>query len=198
VVDSPNLPLFDMAQIQESDTFAYINMAFRQWAIELAHRLTSGQAIVIDVYSPQWAANRALARRRRQMPHAIPDPRLDWRAGEISLLPLPNDSVSTAILCQIMGEFWQAGDREVLLKEIFRILKPNGRILVAERARTQINWLVMGPRALSLPTKEQWRQHFSNAGFHLRSEREMAGLIHCFRADKPTPTAGQQLPLLLE
>lgn len=193
----PHHVLFEMAQIQENHTLAYIDLASRHRAIELAQRLTSGQVIVIDVYSPQWAPGRALARQRERMSTAPTDPRLDWRSGEIGLMPLPDHSVSTAIVCLVMNEFWQHGDRQVLLKEVHRILKPNGRVLVAERARSRANWLVMGPMAIGLPSLEQWRRLLVAAGFQLRSERELEGLIHCFRADKPTRSAGEQLPLEL-
>ena len=50
---TPHHVLFDMAQIQSSDTFVFIDLGLRQRAIELGHRLTSGQILVVDVYSPQ-------------------------------------------------------------------------------------------------------------------------------------------------
>jgi SAM-dependent methyltransferase len=194
----PHHVLFDMAQIQANDTFAYVDLGLRYRAIELARRMTIGRAIVVDVYSPQWTPSRALVRWRNRMSAASQDPRMEWRSGNISLLPLPDHSVTAVIVCQIVSEFWQDGDQSLLLKEIFRILAPNGRVLLAERARTEINWLLMGPMAFNLPPVEKWRTMLTRAGFRVRNERELGGLVHCIRADKPTPTEAQQLALGLE
>ncbi|MGB5058289.1 MAG: hypothetical protein WBO48_06340, partial [Candidatus Promineifilaceae bacterium] len=100
-------------------------------------------------------------------------------------------------LCQVVSEFWQQGDRAALLQEINRILTPNGRILLAERVRSQTNWLVMGPGAVNLQSAEQWRDLLREAGFIVQKEQDLQGLIHCFRADKPTPAQARQLSLNL-
>jgi len=155
---------------------------------------------VIDVYNPQWNTNAAVQRGRLrvQAHHPAADPRLEWLDGGIRLLPLPDESVSAVFLEQILSEFWQFEDRQMLLREVFRILEANGRVLVAERVRSPTNWLVMGPLGWSLATAEYWHELLTQAGFTLRQERDIQGLVHCFCADKPPPTAGLQLPLKLD
>jgi ubiquinone/menaquinone biosynthesis C-methylase UbiE len=155
---------------------------------------------VIDVYNPQWNASAALrnGRQRVRARHLAADPRLEWLDGEVRLLPLPDDSVAAVFLNQILSEFWQPEDRQTLLRELFRILEPEGRVLVAERVRSRTNLLVMGPAVWQLPPADYWRELLTVAGFSLRQEKDIQGLIHCFRADKPSPTAGLQLPLDLE
>jgi hypothetical protein len=106
--------------------------------------------------------------------------------------------VTAVFLNQILFEFWQPEDRQTLLRELFRILKPEGQVLVAEQVRSRINLLVMGPSAWQLPPADYWRELLAAAGFSLRQEKDIQGLIRCFRADKPSPTAGLQLPLDLE
>ncbi len=195
----PHHVLFDMAQLRETDNFAYVDLHGRFQAIELGRRLTTGQIAVLDVYNPQLTPSRALVRSRTHQPHPpTGDPRFVWRNGGINLLPLPNESVTAVILNEVLSHFWQQGDQEILLREVRRILIPGGRILVAERTRTRNNWLHLGPAALRLVHSQDWRNLLRHTGFILRREQELHGLIHCFRADKPIPIEAQQLQLGLK
>jgi ubiquinone/menaquinone biosynthesis C-methylase UbiE len=101
-------------------------------------------------------------------------------------------------LSQVLSEFWQHGDRLALLKEAHRILAPDGRLLVAERVRTETNWLVMGPAALGLHGAGYWRNLLGQAGFRVQKEQQLLGLIHCIRANKPTPAEARQLAFELD
>jgi len=189
--------LFDMGQLKATDTFVYVDLGVRDFALQLSRRLTSGKIYVVDVYNPQWTTSSSLKRYRARQPHAPNDPRLVWQNGRFDLLPLPDKSVSTVILHRVVSEFWQQGDRAALLEEVHRILTPNGRVLLAERVRSQTNWLVMGPSALSLQTAAAWREKLEAAGFIVVKEEDLQGLITCFRADKPTPAQARQLSLNL-
>ncbi|MCA9934858.1 MAG: methyltransferase domain-containing protein [Ardenticatenaceae bacterium] len=190
----PHHVLFDMAQLRETDSFAFVALHGRSQAIELGRRLTTGQIAVLDVYNPQLTPSRVLARTRTPLsPPPSGDPRFVWRNGSISLLPLPNESVTAVILCQTLSQFAQAGDREILLKEVRRILLPGGRVLLAERVRTQNNWLALGPAAFNLETEQAWRDLLRRAGFMVRREQSLGGLIHCLRGDKPIPIEAQQM-----
>jgi SAM-dependent methyltransferase len=189
----PHHVLFDMGQVQATDRFVCIHLGLRRQALELGRRLTTGEIVMVDVYSPQWAPSQALNRWRTRMPATFVDPRYQWYSGDIGLLPLPDRSVQVVILCQVLSELWQQGDQLRLLQEVQRILVPNGRILVGERANSQANWLIMGPAALSLPAAAEWRALFTQAGFQGRQVQELQGIIHCFRADKPTATEATQL-----
>ena len=189
----PHHVLFDMGHIQATDTFVYIDLGYRRRAISLSRRLTTGRIVVLDIYNPQWMTSQALVRLRRRMLIPKPDPRLSFRDASMDLMPLPDKSVPVVILCQIASELWQRGDQITLLKEIHRVLTPNGRLLMAERTRTQTNWMVMGPLALSLKRQEDWQKLLQTAGFVVRRTQDLAGVISCFRADKPSPAEARQM-----
>ncbi len=190
--------LFEMGQFRETDRFAFVELDGRWQAIELGRRLSTGQVVVIDVYNPQVAPSRTLARSRANQPRPpAGDPRFVWRNGDIDLLPLPDESVTAVVLCETLAHFWQKGDQETLLQEARRILVPGGRLLLAERTRTRANWLHLGPAALTLSSSQSWRELLQQRGFILRREVDIGGLIHCFRADKPIPIEAQQLRLAL-
>jgi SAM-dependent methyltransferase len=192
--------LLTIGQIEPGDQVVCIDLGLRETAVAIAQRLTTGSVNVIDVYNPQWTPSSTLQRGRlrvRVHPPAA-DPRLEWLDGEIRLLPLPNRSVSAVFLNQVLGEFWQPEDRQTLLREAYRILEPGGRVLVAERVRSRTNMLVLGPVGWGLATADEWREMLAEAGFVPNQEKDIQGLICCFRADKPAPTGSLQLSLKLD
>jgi ubiquinone/menaquinone biosynthesis C-methylase UbiE len=195
---TPHHTLFDMGQLPATERFAYVDLGLQRQAIGLSRRLTTGQIIVIDIYNPQWTVSSWLVRWRAQQSSPLPDPRLSWREGSLNLLPLPDESVSTVMLCHVIGEFWQEGDRIALLKEAYRILQPQGQLLLAEPVRNQTSWIIRGLANLDLQTAAYWRKLLQQVGFRIRNEKNIAGLSHCIRAQKPTPSEALQLSFELE
>lgn len=189
----PYYILFDMASLAPEQDLVYIDVGLRQRPIALSRRLTSGRVVVVDIYTPQWMPSAALARWRQQWQHPPVDPRLNWRDGRIDLLPVPDNSVEAVMLCQICSEIWQDGDRELLLREVWRILKPNGRLLLAEPSRTQSAWAAHGLAAINLPTPDYWHQLLATTKFRFNREQDINGHIYCIIARKPAATEGQQL-----
>jgi SAM-dependent methyltransferase len=188
--------LFEMSGLRPQETLLHPNLGRRDTAARLARHLTTGRIIVVDLYHPQLTPSRSLARRRAQIgKEQRPDPRLIWRDGRLELLPVPDNSVKAVIMCQTAAEFWQHGDRLCLLRELYRVLAPGGRLLLSERVRSRTNGLVMGPALLQLPAATYWRDLLATAGFILVKEHDLHDLIRCFRADKPLPERARQLNL---
>lgn len=185
--------LFDFGQFRSDDTFVYLDVGLRWLPISMSRRLTTGQIIVIDIYNPNLTPDGSLARARRQVPHPRPDPRLSWRDGDISLLPLSDGSVSAVVLAEVASEFWQEGDRHMLISEIYRILSPGGRLILAERVRTPSNLVMMTLDGLGLTTAEYWRELITQAAFRIKREEILEDFIYFIRADKPLPYEGRQL-----
>lgn len=193
-----NLPshvLFELGQIMPTDNLVYVGLGLRDTPIQLSRRLTRGHLDAIDVYNPHVTPGPVLARLRRPTPPTLRDPRLTWIEGSIDLLPLPDASVELVAMSYTLVEFWQHGDRQRLLTEIRRILRPEGHLLLAEPARTRTQLLMLGPAALRLPPPEYWRRQLRDAGFNITREKEIAGYYFCFRAEKPLPGSVQQLAL---
>lgn len=192
---APQEMLFAMSQAAPTDELLYIDLGLRRPAIAVGSHLTTGSLTVVDVYNPQLTPGAALKRARGRAANALLDRRLHWYDSSIDLLPLPDVSVSAVFVNQVLSEFAQQGDRETLLREARRVLETNGRLLLAERIKTQSNWLVLGPGALRLEPAAYWRRLLTENGFEIKREETIQGMIHCIRADKPSPYAGKQLKL---
>lgn len=194
----PHHLLFDLGQLHERDRFAYLGLGLRERVLELARRLTIGRIVVIDLYNPQWTTGGSLIRLRQRAPSPVTDPRLNWQVGQVTLLPLPDESVPVIMLCETLSAFWQDGDRLALLQEARRVLGKNGRLLITERTRSRTNWLTLGPAAADLETADYWRSLLYQAGFRVEREHTLGDLVTCWRADKPTPAQANQLRLNLD
>lgn len=190
--------LFIMSQAQPEDKLAIIDLGLRRPAITLSHHLTTGQLVVVDVFNPQLNGGSELAKARGKAPHFQADPRLTRFDGNIELLPLPDSSVSAVFMPLVLSEFTQHGDRQKLLREVFRVTRPNGRLLCAEKNSNWLNWLSAGPNSSRFQPWSYWQNLLSKAGFEIIKTDELQGLTFCIRADKPSPFAGKQLSLGLQ
>lgn len=197
IYDNQNISqrLIRLGELQPEDILIHIDLGRRQLAIDLSRHMTTGRVTVIDVYNPQMTPGKELARARRQAKRPDPDPRLSWRDGKISLLPLADGSVPAVTMSEVASEFWQMGDRQQLFQEVFRILRPGGCILLAERLRTPTNLLVKGPAGLRLDPIANWEKLLLDAGFKIEKIVNLNDLICFLRGDKPAPVVKGQLPL---
>lgn len=184
-----------LGQFKADDTLLHIELGDRYLALALVRPLTTGHLHVVDVYEPSLMPARVLPRLRQQAPAQQVDPRLTWQVGRVDLLPLPNAAVFGVTVAGVAGQIWQEGDRQLLFDEIARVLRPGGRLLLAERVRSEVNWLALGPWAVSLPTAEYWEEKMRRAGLTPHSTATQRGLVHVIRADKRQGEAGRQLPL---
>jgi len=182
--DSITNALIERGSINPEDELVQIDLGERYQALNLSRRLTTGKVQVIDVYNPQLASERSLARSRENVGKLPQDPRLMIREGNINLLPFPNESVKVVVMVECLGRFWQRGDQLRLLSEIMRILKPGGRFLMAERVRSTSSTVALGPAGLRLPSVSYWHHILTDAGLELKSEEMVKNLIFCLRADK--------------
>lgn len=196
--DNPELQpadtLFNLGYLEPDDRIVHIELGERMQALRIARHLTTGHITVVDIYSPQMMPDRALAAMRRSAPPARPDPRLSWQVGDVDLLPLPDASVFAVTVIDTLNHFWQDGDRQKLLAEIYRVLRPGGRLLLAEETRTRSTWLLHGWGTPALLTVNDWRATLAEIGLTVTAEQELQGLMICFRADKLTAGVSRQLP----
>ncbi len=189
----PGEVLFNLSGVQPDGSVGYVDLGLHAQALIFSNYLTTGRLIIMDIYHPQMTPSRTLLRARKHAPPAYSDPRIIWYDSPIDLLPLPDRSITAVFAPQILSELHQHGDRVILLREMFRILRPNGRLLLSERTNTRINWLTLAPGITNMHAINYWRELLTQAGFVIQRVEDLQGLITCLRADKPSPFAGQQL-----
>ena len=185
--------LFEIGELSPTMTIVDINLGLREFPVALSRRLTTGKVIVLDVYNPLMAPNRALAKAHNDTERPASDPRLSWRDGSLNLLPLPDNSVQVVTLIQTASELWQDGDRLKLFQEAHRILRPGGCLLLAERMRTPVNLVVSGPGGLQFMPWPYWKDLIVQSNFKIGQRKSLRDLILCLRVDKRR--LGEKKPL---
>jgi SAM-dependent methyltransferase len=196
--ETPAKLLVTMSQLQPEEKVGCIDLGIRETPRFIAQFLTIGEIVVIDVFNPQSNPGSALRRARNHSQRPSFDPRINWVDGSVDLLPLSNHTVSAMYLNEVLSEYWLPGERERLLAEVWRVLIPEGRLLIAERVRTQTNLFYTGLQTSSWSTISDWRSLLATTDFIIQREEVRHGLMYFVRAKKPSPTSGKQMKLGLE
>lgn len=193
---TPERQILQIARLLADEEILVVDLGERYLALDLVRYLTTGTLTVVDIYNPQIFDSDIISRWRQEMPAAVRDPRLEWGSGSFNLFPVRNASQDVVVLVEILSELVQVGDRHLLMKEVFRVLKPGGRVVVVETPRTTMNSLLRGPAAFGLRPVGYWESLLQGAGF-ARVKPHMVNDVVCyFRAEKVEPLRGIQLPLL--
>ncbi|GMQ78122.1 MAG: hypothetical protein BMS9Abin02_0620 [Anaerolineae bacterium] len=174
--------------IDPDETIVDLHLWSKSTAVWISRRLTTGQVISIDVYNPQITTGSHLKRLRRTELKPMSDPRLSWRDADFTLLPLPDKSVPAVTLVESLSEFWQEGDRLKLLKEIYRILEPGGKLLLVEPMSTTANLLLKGPGIFRLRPMKYWHDLLVGNDFVFNKWEADRDIITCLlvsRSDDP-------------
>lgn len=191
------LYLFELGEIDPYDKIVQIDLGRKSVGMALVSRFTMGKITIVDVYHPELTPNPHLKQIRNRQPVPRFDPRLEWLVSDITLLPFPDGSVPAVLMQDTLRHFAYYGDQERLLKEIYRILKPSGRLLLAEYNRTWSNWFIFGWAAAQLATNQQWNNLLQQTGFYIYHQQLRHNITICWRVDKPTGISEYQIPLPL-
>ena len=104
-----------------------------------------GRVVGLDLYSDMLAVARTI---KLDPSSAAP---IEWREGDVSALPFENETFDI-VFCNFGLMFFP--DRVAALKEMRRVLKPDGRLALAVWGS-----IVKCPGQMAM--KESWRRHFT-------------------------------------
>jgi arsenite methyltransferase len=101
-----------------------------------AKRLTVGRATGIDVWSQvDQAANHPEATMENARLESVAE-RVEVRSGDARALPFQDASFDVVLSSWVIHNLARAGDREQIVREIARVLKPGGQIAIVDIRHT--------------------------------------------------------------
>lgn len=95
-------------------------------------------------------------------------------------VPLENSSLDGALLILAAHEIRDAAERAEFFRELRRVVKPGGQIIVAEHLRDMANILAYGPGAWHFHPRSAWLATFAQGGWSVAECRRANRFITLF------------------
>ena len=100
--------------------------------IGAAKRLTTGRAVGIDIWQAEdLSGNEPAATSNNAMIEGVAD-RVEVQTADARKLPFDDASFDVVLSCAALHNIYDAGERQTAVREIARVLKVGGRVLIVD------------------------------------------------------------------
>ncbi|GAB4460316.1 MAG: hypothetical protein Kow0031_39890 [Anaerolineae bacterium] len=155
----------------------------------LLQQIEGGHYFVVDIFDSEKMTDTALRRARQMEPPLDTDRRIYRRAAKPGSLPIPHNWADVVYCSFSLHELQSAEDRAAIFAEFARVLKPGGKLLIAEHSRDWLNTLAFGPGVLSFLPASTWKSCLDAASFTVTHHERWRGLVHLWVAEKSKDAA---------
>ena len=124
-----------------------------------AQRLTTGRAVGIDLWrSADQSGNSAEATQRNAIAEGVAD-RIELHTGDITALPFADNSFDMVVSSLAIHNISGRAGREKAINEAVRVLRPGGRLLIADIRGTRHHEAQLAKMGMSDVTRRRlgWR-----------------------------------------
>jgi SAM-dependent methyltransferase len=164
---------------RNEDRIVNIHAGFDETSSLLAKKFPSAELKVFDFYDPGKHTEISIARARKAVP-AFP--------GTISTattnLPLAEGSADAVYLILAAHEIRDRAERLLFFKELDRIVKPTGRIIVTEHLRDWPNFLAYNIGFFHFLPVAAWSETFRQAGLIICEQKKITPFITTYILQK--------------
>lgn len=142
-----------------------IHAGLDETSLALQEMYPAAEVTILDIYDPAEMPEPSIARARRDARSALAAVKADFRR-----LPLPNASTDLATVIFVAHELRRPASKEAFFRELERVIKPGGSILLVEHVRDAWNLLAFGPGAFHFFPRREWLRVAATTGFELSTE----------------------------
>ena len=146
----------------------------------LGRLFPEARATVWEIYDPAAMTEPSIARARRLTSCDGPAAHADFRR-----LPLQDCACDTIFVIFTAHELRSAQARLRFFKELRRVVKPQGHLLLVEHLRDLRNLLAFGPGVLHFYPRREWVLLANRAGFAIAREFNMTPFVKVFLLVRP-------------
>jgi SAM-dependent methyltransferase len=176
--------LVELGDLSEANVVLDITCGKLRGTRGMLSRLQHGHYFVIDIYDAEKMTDQALRHAREMEPPLEVGRRIYRRTGRPGSLPIPHNWADVIYCSFSLHELHNFANRQAIFVEFARILKPNGKLLIAEHGRDLPNLLAFGPGVLSFFSPAVWTKHMTDAGFAIQHHERWRGLVHLWVGER--------------
>jgi ubiquinone/menaquinone biosynthesis C-methylase UbiE len=177
--DLYKLSWIDKLQIMPGHHIVNIHAGFDETSALLQKKYPGSHLTVYDFYDPVKHTEVSIKRARKAYPQ-FPDT-VSINTAELNL---PEESVDVVFLILAAHEIRNENERIQFFKELKRIIRPEGKIVVTEHLRDAMNYFAYNIGALHFHSESTWLDAFKQAGLKIESEEKLTPFITTFILNK--------------
>ncbi|MDM8532414.1 class I SAM-dependent methyltransferase [Anaerolineales bacterium HSG25] len=176
--------LAELGELEKANVVVDVTCGKLRGSRGILPRFQGGHYFLIDIYDEAKMPDNALKRARSMEPALKAERRIFRRSATPNRFPLPHNWVDTITCSFSLHELQNQADRDAIFKEFARMLKPKGRLLIAEHGRDIPNAIAFGPGAYSFFSPATWQAHFETAGLKVTHHERWRGLVNLWVIEK--------------
>lgn len=165
--------------IPKNPKIVNINAGFDETSELLKRKLINAELTVLDFYDPMKHTEVSIKRARKAYP-----PYANTQQVKTNNLPLADKSIDMVFAILSAHEIRNKAERDSFFKELNRITKVNGQIIIMEHLRDISNFLAYNIGFFHFYSKKSWLATFSAASLELKKEIKTTPLITTFILEK--------------
>jgi SAM-dependent methyltransferase len=150
-----------------------IHSGIDETSLAIASMFPSSEGQIADIYDPREMTEPSIERARRLAAATLAA--TDWRA-----LPAPDQEFDTAFLIFAAHELRHHEARVRLFREIARVLRIGGELVLVEHSRDWANFLAFGPGFLHFFSARTWQNAANAVDLPIRLHRTVTPFVHVF------------------
>jgi SAM-dependent methyltransferase len=129
----------------------------------------------LDIFDPIEMTEPSIVRARDE--EEI-DPRTVY--ARFDDLPIPSGEADVALLLLAAHELRRSAARDAFFRELRRVVRPGGRVILVEHVRDLANFIAFGPGAFHFFSRRAWMRNAAAGGFELVREMRFTPLVRAF------------------
>ncbi len=152
-----------------------IHAGLDETSLALQEMYPAAEVTILDIYDPAEMPEPSIARARREARSMLASVSADFRK-----LPLQTASADLVTVIFVAHELRRPASKEAFFRELARVIKPGGRVLLVEHLRNAWNLLAFGPGALHFFPRSEWLRVADSTGFRLSEEISRTVFVRAF------------------
>jgi ubiquinone/menaquinone biosynthesis C-methylase UbiE len=173
------LQWLDNSEISENSTIVNINAGYDETSLLLKSKFKNSTLVVLDFYDPLKHTEVSIKRARKSSP-----PFPGTRLVKTTSLQLEDNSADRIFVIFSAHEIRNKEERVLFFKELKRIIKPSGQIIITEHLRDVANFLAYNIGFFHFYSKNSWEKVFKKAELKIVTEQKITLFISTFTLAK--------------